>query len=96
MKYTLLTLLLGLTFSLNAQDAPKPKGPPEPPQRPALTEEQKKVRKEMLDKYDSNKNGRLEREEMKKVTEEDRKKMREATPAPRQGGPKKEEQPPKK
>lgn len=99
MKYTLLALLFGLTFGLNAQDAPKPKGPPEPPHRPPLTEEQKKLRKEIVDKYDVNKDGKLDREEMQKISEEDRKKMREAGLGPRQsvsGGPKKDGPPPKK
>lgn len=86
MKYILLAVISALTLSLNAQDAPKPKGPPEPPQRPPLTEEQQKLRKQMVEKYDANKDGKLDREEMQKISEEDRKKMREAGLGPRQGG----------
>lgn len=99
MKYILLAVISALTLSLNAQDAPKPKGPPAPPQRPPLTEEQQKLRKEMVAKYDTNKDGKLDREEMQKISEEDRKKMREAGLGPRPGGPtgpKKDGQPPKK
>ena len=61
-------------------------------ERPALTEEQKKLRSELLAKYDANKNGKLDQEEFAKVTPEDRKKLREAHLGPpnTKGGNKKE------
>ena len=91
MKYILLTLLLGVSFSLSAQDAPKKNGPPQgPPPRKPLTESQKKLREEMVSKYDLNKNGKLDPEEVQKISEQDKKKMKDAglarTPAP--GAPK--------
>jgi len=43
-----------------------------------LTDEQKAVQKEMLDKYDTNKNGKLDKEERAKITKEDRQKMQKA------------------
>jgi hypothetical protein len=87
MKYTMLALLLGVSFSLSAQDAPKRNGPPQtPPQRKPLTESQKKLRDEMVSKYDLNKNGKLEPDEARKMSEEDKKRMKDAglgrTPPP--------------
>lgn len=97
MKYILLAVISALTLSLNAQDTPKRQGPPEPPPHKPLTEEQKKLRKELVEKYDANKDGKLDREEMQKISEEDRKKMRDAgigrPPGP--GGPKKDGPAPK-
>lgn len=58
--------------ALVAQDLkPEHKGPP----RPKLTEEQKKARAEIIAKYDTNKDGKLDREERKAVSKEDRKKL---------------------
>lgn len=64
-------------MNLNAQDAPKKKGPPAPTQRPSLTEEQKKVRSQILQKYDSNKDGKIDKSEFEKVSEADKKKIKE-------------------
>lgn len=44
--------------------------------RPLLTEEQKKQRDAIVKKYDTNKNGKLDLEERKNVSEEDRKLLR--------------------
>lgn len=43
-----------------------------------LTEEQKTLRKEMLEKYDSNHDGKIDKEERKKVTDEDKVKLKKA------------------
>ena len=43
-----------------------------------LTDEQKKVQKEMLDKYDANKDGKLDKEERAKMSQEDKDKMSKA------------------
>ena len=88
MKYILLALLT--TFVVNAQEGPKTGGPdPVPPhlrpQRPKLTEEQKKQRDSIVSKYDANKDGKLDKEERIKVTDEDRKTLRRFGPPP--GGP---------
>jgi hypothetical protein len=45
---------------------------------PALTEEQKKVRQELLDKYDTNKDGKLSRDERNKMSDADREKAQKA------------------
>ena len=96
MKYFLLSVIAALTLSLNAQDAPKPKGPPAPVPPKPLTEEQKQLRAELVKKYDVNKDGKLDREEMQKISEEDRKKMRDAGLGRGPGGPGGPKGPPKK
>jgi len=73
MKYLLYTILLGFSLTSSAQDAPKtPK-----------SQERKGPPKEFLEKYDTNKDGKLDQEERSKVSEEDKKKF-----APRRRGPK--------
>ncbi len=79
-------LVLAAAFTLNAQQGPK--GPPSGegrPFRPTLTEEQKKQRNELIAKYDANKDGKLDKEERTKVSDNDRKLMRSFGPPP--GGP---------
>jgi hypothetical protein len=87
-------IVLATVLSLNAQEGPKkPRtGGPDPvpphlrPERPKLTEEQKKQRAELIAKYDANKDGKLDKEERTKVSEDDRKTLRSFGPPP--GGPK--------
>jgi Ca2+-binding EF-hand superfamily protein len=43
-----------------------------------LTAEQKAVKKEMLDKYDTNKDGKLDKEELAKMTKDDKAKWEQA------------------
>jgi len=50
----------------------------ETPDKPKLTEEQKTIRKEMVAKYDTNKDGKLDKEERAKMTKEDKEKMEKA------------------
>jgi hypothetical protein len=89
-------LVLAAAFTLNAQEGPK--GPPPGegrPLRPKLTEEQKKQRTELIAKYDANKDGKLDKEERAKVSDDDRKLLRSFGPPP--GGPRgpKHDGPPK-
>jgi hypothetical protein len=74
-----LLLAVGLSSALvlvaSAQDGDKK---PERPQRPPLTEEQKALRKEIVEKYDKDKDGKLSAEERKSISEEDRAKMQKA------------------
>jgi hypothetical protein len=64
--------LCALTLALNAaEDGPKKKGN-------GPTPEQKALRKEMIEKYDTNKDGKLDKEEKAKMSEEDKAKMKEA------------------
>lgn len=46
--------------------------------RAPLTEEQQKLMKEMVTKYDEDKNGRLSAEEREKISKEDKEKMDKA------------------
>jgi hypothetical protein len=73
MKYLLYTVLLGLSLTTLAQDGPKPQ----------KSQERKGPPKELLEKYDTNKDGKLDKEERSKISEEDRKKF-----APHRKGPK--------
>ena len=91
-------LVLTAALSLNAQEGPKgppPQGGPGRPPRPQLTEEQKKQRAELVAKYDANKDGKLDKEERTKVSDDDRKLLRSFGPPP--GGPRgpKHDGPPK-
>ena len=52
--------------------------PPRAQEELKLTEEQKKVRKEITTKYDTNKNGRLDKEEKSKMSTEDKEKLEKA------------------
>jgi hypothetical protein len=72
-----LVLILGLSGGMvlmaNAADEQKPK-------RPQPTEEQKALRKEMIGKYDKNKDGKLDAEERKAMSAEDKEKWAKAFP----------------
>ena len=46
--------------------------------RPKPTEEQRKLRKELLDKYDTNKDHKLDKEERAKMSKEDQEKLEKA------------------
>ncbi len=71
-KFAVLTLALLCTaaLTLQAQDAPKKKK--------ELTDDQKAVMKELLAKYDANKDGKLDKEERAKMSQEDKDKMEKA------------------
>jgi hypothetical protein len=60
-------LLCATAIIVQAQDAKPPKKD--------LTPEQQTVMKDMLAKYDANKNGKLDKEEKAKMTQEDKDKM---------------------
>lgn len=72
----LMGLCAALTMTARADDEKKPQAP----KRPALTEEQKSLRKEMMGKYDKNKDGRLDAEERKAMSAEDKEKWSKAFP----------------
>jgi hypothetical protein len=76
MKKLLVALCLTsvLALSAYAQDTK----PEEGKKKPALTEEQKALKKEMLAKYDTNKDGKLDKEEKAKISAEDKEKMEKA------------------
>ncbi len=72
MKYLLYTILLGLSLTALAQDGPKP----------PKSQERKGPPQEFLEKYDTNKDGKLDQEERSKVSQNDKKKF-----APPRRGP---------
>ena len=43
-----------------------------------LTPEQKALRKEMIEKYDTNKNGKLDKQERAKISKEDKERLQKA------------------
>lgn len=60
----------------SAQQAPAPAH--DKKAKAALTDEQKKLRHDLLAKYDANKNGKLDPDELAKVSDEDKAKLKEA------------------
>ena len=81
-------LVAGAVVSRAADEpAPEKKG-----KRAPLTEEQQKLMKEMVAKYDENKDGKLSAEERTKISKEDKEKMEKAgIPAAGKGKKKKAE-----
>ncbi len=65
-----ISLCCAIAFTVSAADAPKKKRD--------LTPEQQKIQKEMLEKYDANKDGKLDREERAKISTEDKDKLAKA------------------
>ena len=69
-----LSLLAGLSSALlraaDADSTAKKRAKP--------TEEQRKLRKELLEKYDANKDGKLDKTERSKISKEDQEKMEKA------------------
>ena len=63
---TLVGLLCALALTVSAADAKKKKEP--------LTDDQKALQKEMLEKYDTSKDGKLDKAERAKMTKEEKKK----------------------
>jgi len=71
-----LSLTCVLALGANAQEkAPEAKAPEA---KPAMTEAQKALKKEMTEKYDANKDGKLDKEEKAKISAEDKAKMEKA------------------
>ena len=63
-------MLCATALVVNAQDAPT-----KPAKKAKLTAEQKALQKEMLAKYDTDKNGKINKTERAKMTKEDQEKM---------------------
>lgn len=73
-------LTAALAFAANAAEGEaKKEGNAE--KKPAPGQEQKALRKELTEKYDTDKNGRLNKEEKSKMTPEDLEKWTKAAPA---------------
>lgn len=69
-------LTCAVALEASAQDATK--SAPAPQKKPALTEAQKQEQKELLAKYDTNKDGKLDKEEKAKMSADDKKKLADA------------------
>ena len=70
-KFVILALGLLTASALTVSAAEKKEKKP-------LTEEQQKLQKELVEKYDTNKNGKLDPDEIEKISEEDKKKAKDA------------------
>lgn len=68
-----LGLLCATAIAVHAQEGSKPASESKP--KKELTPEQQVVMKEMLAKYDANKNGKLDKEEKAAMSQEDKDKM---------------------
>lgn len=89
MKKLLTILCLTCAFALVAQaEDTKDK---EGKKKAAPTAEQKAVKKEITDKYDTNKDGKLDKEERAKLSAEDKAKWEKAFPGHKKGEGKKKD-----
>jgi hypothetical protein len=71
MKKLLLALCFACALTLVARAEDKPADSKQEGKKPALTAEQKAARKALLEKYDTNKNGKLDKEERAKISAEE-------------------------
>ena len=78
-----LILVVGLTSAMALSARAEDEKAPEKTKRPPLTEEQKTLRKEMTEKYDKDKDGKLSPEERKAMSVDDKEKMQKAGLGPR-------------
>jgi uncharacterized protein YpmB len=70
-KFTIIALGLLTATALTVSAAEKKEKKP-------LTDDQKKVLKEVTDKYDLNKDGKLDKDESAKISDDDKKKLKDA------------------
>ena len=61
-----------------AQESSRAADAEKPAKKAKLSEEQKTLRKELLEKYDTNKDGKLDKEERAKVSSDDKEKLEKA------------------
>jgi curli biogenesis system outer membrane secretion channel CsgG len=76
------TLACAVALNATAQDSAKP-AEAAGKKKTALTADQKKLQKEMVEKYDANKDGKLDKEEKAKISADDKKKMSDAGLGPK-------------
>jgi uncharacterized membrane protein YebE (DUF533 family) len=71
MKKLLVALCLTCVLALAAQAQDKPEAAKPEAKNPPPTAEQKAYRKTLVEKYDANKDGKLDKEERAKITKEE-------------------------
>ena len=74
-------LVCAVALNASAQDSAKPADTAK--KKTTLTADQKKLQKEMVEKYDTNKDGKLDKEEKAKISADDKKKMSDAGLGPK-------------
>ena len=78
MKKLLVTLCITSALAIAAHAAEEAKEKKAEGKKPELTDQQKASIKEIRDKYDTNKDGKLDETERAKISEEDKAKLKEA------------------
>ena len=81
----ILALACATGLTINAQDTKESKE-----KKPELTAEQKVLKQQMLEKYDANKDGKLDKDERAKMSAEDKAKWSAAFPHKKKEGQKEE------
>ena len=76
------SLTCAVVLNASAQDSAKP-ADTTTKKKTTLTADQKKLQKEMVEKYDTNKDGKLDKEERAKISADDKKKMSDAGLGPK-------------
>ena len=71
MKKLLIALCFTCALAIAAHAEDKPEGAKPEAKHPAPTAEQKAFRKSLVEKYDTNKDGKLDKEERAKISQED-------------------------
>jgi len=81
MKKLVLALCVTSALAIAAHAADEGKEKKAEGKRPEASAEMKALRKEMIDKYDANKDGKIDKEEREKMSEADKAKVKEARKA---------------
>lgn len=82
MKKVIIALCLSCSVIIAARAA-EGEAKKEHSEKAKPTAEQKALRKELVEKYDTNKNGKLDKEERSKMSSEDQEKWKSIAPAPK-------------
>lgn len=90
MKKLLTAVAVAFVLTVNAADDNAKKDAAPEKKNSSLTAEQKALRKELMGKYDTNKNGYLDKEEKSKMTPEDQKKWNSVASENKSKSPEKE------
>ncbi len=85
---TILCITCALALVANAEETKEKEGK----KKSSMTAEQKALRKEMTEKYDTNKDKKLDKEERAKMSAEDKAKMEKAFPEHKKGEGKKKKE----